>query len=321
MVNQWQPGTQYNYDDVVEYQGHRWKIIQPHRSQGDWAPGPATAALWGQLSDGDQSYGSQPAGQRDQYQQQQPQQQQPQQQQPQYPNLPQSSEKPTHEEKKTHWYDLDDERKKQLEVGGGLLAGAALLGGGYMAYKQHGKNEEEKKAQTWALQNWVDDARQRTELFRRDGPRGPATWILNEGKHIPQGALVVGKEKSWTLYICRAFYEGTVQIGKASDVFKKGAVIGYGHDEIHLGTYEILLGDMRGLQWVSARGRLNVASLGAKPVDGGRDGDGTPLYVAKAPYNGAEHPGKCSEKLDGAFIPYDGTEKHVNEYRVLCYNN
>ncbi len=48
----WEPGTQYNYDDVVQYEGrlvclhlyillitngrssgHRYKIIQPHRSQ------------------------------------------------------------------------------------------------------------------------------------------------------------------------------------------------------------------------------------------------------------------------------------------------
>jgi len=66
-----------------------------------------------------------------------------------------------------------------------------------------------------------------------------------------------------------------------------------------LGTYEILVGDMSRLKWVQTSGRLNVHSLGAQPVEGGRDVDGTLLYVAKASHKGAEHPGKASEKLDG----------------------
>lgn len=56
---------------------------------------------------------------------------------------------------------------------------------------------------------------------------------------------------------------------------------------------------MRGLHWVSAHGKLNVASLGYRPVEGGREDDGSPLYIAKALHKGAVHPGKASEKLDG----------------------
>lgn len=56
---------------------------------------------------------------------------------------------------------------------------------------------------------------------------------------------------------------------------------------------------MRGLVWVNTHGKLNLASLGKRPVEGGRENDGTPLFVAKAPYKGAVHPGKASEKLDG----------------------
>ena len=33
MTRHWEPGTQYNYGDVVEYQGQHYKIIQAHRSQ------------------------------------------------------------------------------------------------------------------------------------------------------------------------------------------------------------------------------------------------------------------------------------------------
>lgn len=66
-----------------------------------------------------------------------------------------------------------------------------------------------------------------------------------------------------------------------------------------LSQYEILLGDMRGLKWVQTGNTLNVASLGATPVEGGYENDGTPLYVARAYHNGAKHPGKASAKLDG----------------------
>jgi hypothetical protein len=47
------------------------------------------------------------------------------------------------EEREKSWYDLDDHRKKQLEVGGGLFAGAAAITAGYFAYQKHEKNKEE----------------------------------------------------------------------------------------------------------------------------------------------------------------------------------
>ncbi|KAK0455390.1 carbohydrate-binding module family 12 protein [Desarmillaria tabescens] len=318
MTQYWEPGTQYNHGDIVQYNGHRYKIIQPHSSQSDWAP-DNTPALWGRLSDEDHTGECDNSGYQPGYNQGQ-QQQQYQQPQQQYQPPPPPQEQPHYNEHHKAWFDFDGEKKHQLEVGGGLVAGAALLGAGYLAFKGHKKSEEEKKAQTWALQNWLQDAQARTEQYRHNGPRGPAEWILNQGKNIPHNAIVVGREHDWTLYICRAFYEGGIQIGKASDVFKKGAVIGYDDEEIHLDTYEILVGDMRGLRWVDASGRLDVAALGARPVEGGRESDGTPLYIAEAPHKGAVHPGKASSKLDGAVIPYDNHEKTVHVSHLILVN-
>ena len=56
---------------------------------------------------------------------------------------------------------------------------------------------------------------------------------------------------------------------------------------------------MSRLRWVPYSGKLNVASLGYRPVEGGRDSDGSLLYVVEAPYKGAVHPGKASESWDG----------------------
>lgn len=165
--------------------GVKYKIIQPHRSQvtaasvarfsltdalgsqSDWTP-PATPALWGRIEGDD--HNRSPHHEKSQWGEdckcqpcapsydQPPQQQQQQQQQP-Y-EAPQGGVTPTHEERQQHWYDIDDKRKKELEVcflpqinafthchlyqvGGGILAGVGALAAGYYAYKGHNKSEEE----------------------------------------------------------------------------------------------------------------------------------------------------------------------------------
>lgn len=55
---------------------------------------------------------------------------------------------------------------------------------------------------------------------------------------------------------------------------------------------------MNQLVWVQASGTLNIAHLGHRPVEGGRDSKGL-LYIAEAPYKDAVHPGKAAEHFDG----------------------
>ncbi|KDQ21294.1 carbohydrate-binding module family 12 protein [Botryobasidium botryosum FD-172 SS1] len=330
MVQCWEPGTQYDYGSVVEYCGAEYKIIQPHRSQGDWTP-DVTPALWGRMQGhhgghhgehhqgGGGGYGGQNY--------QQPQQQPPQQpQQPQYnyggggvanPGPPTPAAQPTQDEKKTNWYDLDDERKKQLEIGGGLLAGAALLGGGFAAFQHHKKGQEQDKAEAWAVSNWLQDAKQRTANFNAHGPQGPTTWVLVQGTSIPRGAIEGGREKDGTpLYIARCYYEGGIHLGKAGRHFTKGAVIGYGGKEIEIDTYEVLLGDPNRVKWVT------VSSSGYNTnnvVEGGKEKDGTPLQISQAFYKDGVHPGKYNSGFGGACIAYGGKEVIVKEFQVLVY--
>jgi len=56
---------------------------------------------------------------------------------------------------------------------------------------------------------------------------------------------------------------------------------------------------MNRLRWVPVSGRLNVASLGYRPIDGGRESGGARLYVAQAPHKEVVHPGKACENWDG----------------------
>ncbi|KZT09204.1 carbohydrate-binding module family 12 protein [Laetiporus sulphureus 93-53] len=223
------------------------------------------------------------------------------------------------EERQKKWYELDEHRRKQLEVGGGLVAGLAAVGAGYYAYKSHQKSEEEKKAQVWGLQNWLQDAQARTAAYHSEGRRTPVTWVLSEGNRIPPDAITGGEHNGQPLYICRGFYEGGIQVGKVSPAFERGAVVGYGSHEAQLPKYEILVGDPRALRWVDVHGRLNVHHLGARPVEGGQEADGTLLYIAKAQQGNNIVPGKVSEKHDCALIPANNTEIQCEHYRVLCY--
>ncbi|EJD41659.1 hypothetical protein AURDEDRAFT_169317 [Auricularia subglabra TFB-10046 SS5] len=329
MTQGWEPGVQYNLGDSVDYHGKRYNIIQPHRSQGDWTP-DATPALWGMVpyNNCDDDYKqrhhdaahNQPHKPAHEWHPPPPSPgQQPAQQQP--IQAPHQTVDIKDDEKGKSWFDLSDERKKQLEIGGGLAVGIALLGGGFAAYKHHEKSEEEKNAAIWGAQNWLTDAQRRTQEFYRRGPTGPATWILTNGTNIPQGAIKGGEERGETLYIGRAYYEGGIQVGKAARHFgDRGAChIGYGGDEIKLSTYEILVGDMRGIWWHNFGGKFNVGRLNAQPVEGGREADGTPLYIIQAEYNAELHPGKISDKLAHGLFCFGGKERDAASYNVLCY--
>lgn len=306
----WEPGTQYNYGDIVEFEEHRYKIIEPHRSQSDWTP-PVTPALWGRLSHNDDNC----CGEKQQegYQQQQTYQVQQSSYDQQSQNQQQYNEPPVPEEK--HWYG-DEATKKKLEIGGGVAAAALLAGAGLFAYKKHEQHKELAKTHD----HWIQEARERRDRYYSVRSHEAATWVLTEGQTIPEGAILVGREKTWNLYICRAFHDNGIQVGKASQDFHHGAVLGYGNREVFVNEYEVLVGHMERLRWVPYSGRLNVRNLGFHPVEGGQENNGSLLYVAEAQYNGAVHPAKVGEHLDCAFVAYGGREEKVTEYRVLCYN-
>ncbi|KAH7100834.1 hypothetical protein BKA62DRAFT_797407 [Auriculariales sp. MPI-PUGE-AT-0066] len=322
MTRHWEAGVQYNNGDAVEYHGKKYNIIQPHRSQSDWAP-DRTPALWGVVPyhDCDDDFkdkhkekahdeGNQcrPAHE---WNPPAPTKQRPDQ-------APYQTEPVKPEEQKKNWYDLSDERKKQLAIGGGLAAGIGLLGAGFAAYKHHEHDEEKKTAYTWGAQNWLKDAQECTQRFYQQGPTGPCTWLLVNGNQIPQGAIVGGEEGGNTLYVARSYHEGGVHPGKAGAC----SIIGYGNDEVDYDTYEVLVGDMRGLRWVDAENHLDLSRLGgARPVDGGREGNGDRIYIAQGQYKGNTICGKVKDtgKDHGALLPQNDKEHTVERYRVLCY--
>jgi len=313
-VCSWQPGTHYNLGDVVEYQGARYKIIQAHTSQGDWAP-PVVPALWGRIPDSEcQSQGPFNPPDKSDYSGQGVQQPNDSCQQPN-----QSVEAP-HEEEKKKWWDLNNgDHKKQLEIGGGLLAGAAALGAGYFAWHEHEKHkktEEEKQAVPQGL------FLTQTEEFRGHSPRGPTAWVFVEGRdNFPSSAIEAGRDKdNHPIYIARASQQSSLQIGKASPVFREGSAIGYAGKVIELSKFEVLVGDTRAIRWVPYSYQLNLQELRARPVEGGKEANGAAIYIARVKYNGGVHTAKIGEHLPAAHLAFSGEEVLIDDYEVLCYN-
>jgi len=184
------------------------------------------------------------------------------------------------------------------------------------------KPRRKKKALTWGAQSWQTDAYARTEEFRNHGPRSPTSWVLVEGREkIPRSALEAGKDKDGnSIYVARAFFEGGTQIGKACRTFKAGAAIGYGGRVVELNKFEVLIGDSRGVQWVRFSGQLSIQQLRATPVEGGKEANGSLLYVARVEYNGGWHTAKVGEHLPAAQLAFHEEEVTIKDYEVLCLN-
>ncbi|KAI5118244.1 hypothetical protein M0805_007493 [Coniferiporia weirii] len=327
---EWQSDfVEYSVGDVVVFEGKTFRNIQSHRSQPDWAP-TVTPALWEDTGSGG---GYQPSYE-------QPGQQQPApppkwESAPQAPdsgnttgNVPQAGN-PVEEKK---WYDFDDKQKKEMMIGGGLAVGLGLLATGFYEHEKHKKQGEEAHAQAHELQTWAVTARQQTERFLQEGPRGPVTWVYSEFLDRPdlRERMVLGSEHHGPWFIARAPHAGGIQPGKCRP--GHGATIGYGNEAIQVKQYETLIGDSRGVRWIPMSGRFSRDALGARPVEGGRETDGTPLVIARG--HAKEHaglfgigsggqegtfPGKASPKLDGAHITVGDKEVEVEKYEVLAY--
>jgi uncharacterized protein (TIGR02145 family) len=68
------------------------------------------------------------------------------------------------------------------------------------------------------------------------------------------------------------------------------------------------------LQWIRIQSGNEIP---ANAVVGGKDGDGSPLFVAHGNYQGNWHPGKTRNDWNSANIEYGGNEVIAEEYEVL----
>ncbi|KAI0632696.1 hypothetical protein C8Q77DRAFT_838195 [Trametes polyzona] len=114
---------------------------------------------------------------------------------------------------------------------------------------------------------------------------------------------------------------GGVQPCKVVSGFYPPARVPFGgREHVHNGIVDILKVDERTMEWVSAA--HGAVPAGRRPVEGGRESNGEPLYFALAPLGRVWVPGKVGPHLPGAHIAFGGREHIVREgYDILCWRD
>ena len=134
-------------------------------------------------------------------------------------------------------------------------------------------------------------------------------WVRVTDGRMPANALRAGNEADGTpLYIARGNQEGGLHPGKVRANALE-AYIPYGGREIAVRDYEVYVGTGT---WQEVRPGQRVPTTA---IAGGRETDGTPIYIARATIEGGTHPGKA--KGGEGWFPYGGQERYVSPFQVL----
>lgn len=138
-------------------------------------------------------------------------------------------------------------------------------------------------------------------------------WVPGSGSSVPSNAVPGGVDRGTRLYVARASHAGSLVPGKLHPTYKN-VYVSYGGNEHAKGSgYEILTGE--GFQWKAAEnGRVPQGA-----VQGGREANGTPLYVARAKVDGVDSIGKVNTTHNSCYLPYGGKEHSVKRYEVLVH--
>ncbi len=135
-----------------------------------------------------------------------------------------------------------------------------------------------------------------------------AQWTKVVNGQTPASAMQGGSESNGTpLFIARADFQGGKHPGKAQRNANT-CFISWGGEEHSVGNYEVYTGKGR---WAKV-----IGSIHSSAIKGGKDGDGSPLYIVRATINGTFHIGKARQS-GNAWIPYAGKELSIANFEVL----
>jgi hypothetical protein len=134
-------------------------------------------------------------------------------------------------------------------------------------------------------------------------------WKKGRGLPITLDATASGYEGEKQSFIARAEHGGGVHPGKY--VIGFGCFIPYFGAEVLKDEFEYYTGPV---QWVKTSGH----NIPANAVVGGKEQDGTLLYIGRVLYEGMMIPGKISARVGkGIYFPYNGKEIELPDYEIL----
>lgn len=121
-----------------------------------------------------------------------------------------------------------------------------------------------------------------------------------------------------TIYIIRAAYAGGVYPGET--VWRDSYVwFGYGgRTIISQGDFQCLAGNSNACRWVAVSGPCTVDKLGAEPVEGGWEQDGTRYLIAQVYVAAGNRCGKVQWNNIASIACDDGEHSYEN-YNVLVF--
>ncbi|KAG1720398.1 hypothetical protein EDB19DRAFT_2029883 [Suillus lakei] len=89
--------------------------------------------------------------------------------------------------------------------------------------------------------SWLEEARESTANFKKNGSPVPLVWVLIEDKTVPPNAVPFGEDRNGqTFFIARAYLEGGLHLGKVG-YHTSGALISYVGKEHLIEKYEVLV--------------------------------------------------------------------------------
>ncbi|XP_066259122.1 uncharacterized protein [Euwallacea similis] len=135
-------------------------------------------------------------------------------------------------------------------------------------------------------------------------------WLPNHDGRVPPNAVVGGKTSDGEdLYIGRVGHDGAWTVGKVQPSHNT-CYIPFDGKEVAHKEYEILVS----YRWVDV---APGAMFPAFAIQGGKDVDGSPIYVGQGFHNGDWLPAKVIPNKRAVYVPYGGKEIAVPTFKVL----
>lgn len=141
------------------------------------------------------------------------------------------------------------------------------------------------------------------------------TWLSANSGNVPENAVTTGTSSDGeALYIGRAFYEGSLTLGKIHP--SHGCLyLPYNGLEQCSQLYEVLIAPPSNTTWCPWTASDGVPE-GA--IMAGIDCDGTAIYIGKASHEDDVMPAKVLPAKEAAYVCYGGEEFVKYELEVLC---
>ncbi|PBK80650.1 hypothetical protein ARMGADRAFT_1020789 [Armillaria gallica] len=121
------------------------------------------------------------------------------------------------------------------------------------------------------------------------------------------------------MYFGSAIFDKSVHPCKIGPYLRDPCSVPLGGREVtHNGRYDLLPFDPDTMEFVTTS--YGFIPSGRRPVEGGYEEDGMPLYHSVAMFNNIRIPGKTSLRLAGCNVTFNGGEHVVKtNYEILCW--